>query len=316
MPLNFPSSPTNGQIYTDDNSAVWQFDGVAWNVITGTTKRLFNGVQVGISSSFYLTSTSTGISWDIENFDTGNYWSVSQPTRITVGSTGYYNLTCTFFTPNVGAGYEFVIKKNSTTTVTSTNINANQSAVYDETNFFSAGDYIEILASETTNTGYLSVDTVVQLTLLGLALGTGINSNSAFSGARTELTSAFNTTSTLTPLDWDVTVFDTNANALALQYWSALTPSRLTVLNNGFYQVSGVIETQSGLGGQFTVSLRKNGSTTITTATINSNDSVNIDRIYQLSANDYLEILVSDTLASGQITTESFLEIQRLGLSS
>lgn len=316
MPLNFPSTPANGDIYTDDNSVVWQFNGVVWNVITGTTKKLFNGVQLGISSPLYLTSTAANISWDIENFDTGNYWSVSQPTRITVGSTGYYNLTCTFFTPNVGAGYEFVIKKNSTTTITSTTMNANQSAVYNETNFFSAGDYIEILVSETTETGYVAVDTFVQLTLLGLALGAGVSSNSAFSGARTELTSAFNTTATLTPLDWDSTVFDTNANALALQYWSSSDPSKLTVLNNGFYQLSGIIETQSGVGGQFTVSLRKNGTTTITTATINSNDFVNIDRIYQLSANDYLEILVSDTLSSGQITTESYLEIQRLGISS
>ena len=37
MALNFPDNPTPGQQYTDPNNLVWEFNGVVWNPITGTS---------------------------------------------------------------------------------------------------------------------------------------------------------------------------------------------------------------------------------------------------------------------------------------
>jgi len=39
MAMNFPTSPTNGQTYTDGNSAVWTFNGTTWkrNYIASAT---------------------------------------------------------------------------------------------------------------------------------------------------------------------------------------------------------------------------------------------------------------------------------------
>lgn len=314
MPLIFPPSPTNGQTYTDDNSVVWQFNGTVWNVVTGTVKKLFNGVQVELSDNYFLTDTATAVNWDQTTYNTNNYWSVAQASRIVMPSTGYYTVNAVLVAPNVGAGYVFTIKKNGTTNITDVVLNANQTGDYNETNFFTAGDYIEIYASETTSTGYISTESYLAVTLLGLAVGAGISPANAFSGARVILTTAYNTTSTPTAMDWDATDFDVNANALALTYWNSLVPARLTVLTSGFYQIATFMQTEAGVGGSYTITLKKNG-TNLSTATVGSNDVLTLDQIYQLAANDYIEMFVSDTLSSGQITTDSYLEIQRLGIA-
>lgn len=315
MPLTFPPAPTVGQTYTDANSVVWQFDGIAWNVVTGTVKKLFNGVQVGLAFNAYLTTTATAIVWDDETYDTNNYWTMGQPTRITIPSTGYYVVNTVLFTPNVGAGYQFMVKKNGATNLVSVTLNANQSAEYNEINYFSAGEYLEIYASESTSSGYVNTDTFLSVTLQGLAVGSGVSAATAFSGAKTTLTADYNTGAVATALAWNNTVFDVNANALALTYWSVAQPSRLTVQTSGFYQIETFMETKAGVGGDYTISLKKNGSTTISTTTVPANEVVTLDQIYQLTANDYIEIYVNDTLASGQITADSYLQIQRLGIA-
>lgn len=315
MALIFPANPTNGQIYTDDNSVVWQYDGVAWNVVTGTTKRLYEGVKVGFSTDYALSSTLTAVDWDVESFDTDTYWTAGQPSRVTIPSTGYYNLNTNVFSTAAGQAYDIRVRQNGTTDIVSGTINASQTADYNETQWFDAGDYIQVLASENTAAGSLGSGSYLEVTLLGYATGTGVTPYAAFSGVRTDLTGAFSTTSTPTAIAWSGTDWDTNANALAETYWSAGTPSRLTVKVNGFYLIN--IQTQtSSSGGTYTITLRKNGTTAISTATIGANDSAFINQTFELAANDYFEIMVSDTLASGSITTQSYFEIIRQGYPS
>ncbi len=82
MPLNFPSTPVNGQQYTDNNAVMWEFDGVKWNVITGTANKMFSGCKVTLSSNVALTATSTAVTFDVEQYDTDSYFTPSFPKRI------------------------------------------------------------------------------------------------------------------------------------------------------------------------------------------------------------------------------------------
>lgn len=313
MALVFPPSPSVGDTYTDDNSVVWQYNGTVWNVVTGTVKKVFNGVKLTLSTTFTLSSVSTPINWDVEEFDTGQYYSVGQPTRITIQQTGYYSVNVVLFADTTGGGYDLSVKVNGTTTLTTGIINPNQSAEYYETVPLNAGDYIEVYASEAENTGGLTTDSFFEVIQLGLGVGTGVNPSAAFSGVRATLSSAFNTTSTPTGIAWTGTEFDTNANALALTYWSAGTPSRLTVKSTGYYSVQCFIQLGS-TGTGYAITLRKNGTTTLATNTgLSPNDQVWIEETYYLTTNDYIEILASDTGASGTITTDSHIELIRQG---
>jgi len=313
MPLNFPSTPTNGQVYTDDNSVVWQFDGVKWNIVTGTTKRLFLGVKVGFTINYSLTDTLTAVSWDLETFDTDDFYTAGMPSRITISGTGWYNLNTNIFSENAGSTYTVEIRKNNTTTIAQVTLGANQAADYNETIYLESGDYIELRASETSSTGALTSNTFMELTLLGYAVGTGITPYSAFSGVKTNLTSNFSTTATPTAIAWSGTDWDTNANALAETYWLSGSATRLTIKTNGFYQITSYNQTVNS-GGTYTITLKKNGTTNIATTTRGASDSAWLNQIYELVENDYIEVFVSDTLSSGAMNADTFLEIIRQGV--
>jgi len=313
MALIFPPTPSLGDTYTDDNSVVWQYNGTVWNVITGTVKKLFNGVKLKIASTFTLTDTSTAISWDTEVFDTGQYFNIAQPTRITIPQTGYYLVNTVAFADSSGAGYDIDLKLNGSSVITTGIFNPNQSAEYYETLLLNEGDYLELFASDNESTGGITNSSFFEVIQLGLGVGTGVNPSAAFSGVRTSLNPAFNVTSTPTAIAWTSTEFDTNANALALTYWSAGAPSRLTVKSNGYFSVQAYIQLGSA-GQNYTITLRKNGTTTLATNTgLSPSDQLWIEETYQLVADDYIEILASESGGSGTITTDAHLELIRQG---
>lgn len=313
MPLIFPPSPSVGATYTDDNSVVWQFDGVKWGVVTGTTKRLFNGVKTGLSMNYSLSNTLSPISWDVEYIDTNNYFSLLDPTKIYIPATGYYNVNINVFAETSGAGYNVEIRQNGVTTLSTGILNPNQAAALYQTVYFDQGDYVQFLASDSIAAGSLRDDTYLEIILVGYAIGTGITSYSAFSGVKTALNINYSTGSTPSAIIWTGTSFDTNANALAETYWNAGTPTRLTIKNTGYYEISSYLETDTS-GGTYTVTLRKNGNITISQATMQANETAALDQIYQLTQDDYIEIYVSDTLGSGAMTDESYLQIIRMGV--
>lgn len=312
MALIFPPSPSVGTTYTDDNSCVWQFDGVKWNIVTGTTKRMFNGVILGLSMNYSLTNVFTPVSWDVESIDTDSYFSPLQPSRITIPATGYYNLNLTIFADNSGASYDIQVVKNSTTIISDGHLNPNQTANFNDVISFNQGDYIQLVANETLSTGALTDETTLELVLMGYAVGTGVTPYSAFSGVKTELNVPYSTSNILTGIIWTNTEFDTNANALAETYWNVADPTKLTIKSNGYYTVNAYIVT-GAVGGTYTVTLKKNG-TIISTSNIGPNDSAYLNQIYQLNLNDYIEMFVSDSSGSGNITTESYLEVIRMGV--
>lgn len=312
MPLNFPSSPTNGQQYTDPNAVVWEFDGVKWNVVDGTANKTYSGVRVGFTTAYSLTATSTAVSFDDERFDTDTYFSVSTPTKVTVNRSGFFRVNFSIYTAATGSTYTVILKKNGTTNLGTATLSPNQFTNYDETLELDVGDYLEVYASESSSTGQFTTSSFLEVTRVGLALGTFVSSADAFSGARTKLTSSYATTNVSSAIAWNTVEFDQNANSAGNTYWSASATSRLTISLNGFYRVKSVIAV--GASETFTANLTKNGTTTLTSTTISPNGYAQVDEIYQLNQNDYLQLYVNDLNSTGSLLSTSYLEITRIGV--
>lgn len=317
MALNFPSSPTNGQLYTDDNSVVWLYDGTKWDVVTSNTKKFFSGAKSALTTTRSLTTTSTALTYDEQTYDTDNYYSGTNPSRLTVDRNGYYRINILILTGVTGSGLSYTVDvvKNGSTTLSSSNIGANQSATYDEIVELAAGDYIEIKASESNAVGTLLDGTMIELTRIGLTIGTGITSFEAFSGARAIVSSAVSMTSSPTGIAWTSTTFDSNADVLGGTYWTVSNASRLTVGVNGFFRIKSFVGTGTAGGtNSYTVAIKKNGSTTLTTINMSASETLEFDEIYELVDNDYIELVASNSGSVGTILNSAYLEIVRLGV--
>lgn len=317
MALNFPDSPTNGTTYTDSNSVLWQYDGVKWDVITGTTNRLFSGAKVALNTAAALTSTATALDWDVETFDVGSYFALTEASRITIPDTGFYRINSVLYTGTAGSGssYSVMIKVNNTITLSTATIAANQSASYDETVELQAGDYIQMFVSETNAVGTILTNSFLEVTRQGLTPGVGVTAATSFSGAKAEISTAVSTTSTATAITWASTEFDSNADALGNTYWTVASPTRLTVKQTGYFRVKILIATgTAGTANSYTVALKKNTSTTVSSVTLGPNDSASIDETYSLTADDYIEIFVSNSGSVGTILNTATFEITRLGI--
>lgn len=312
MALNFPSSPTNGQQYTDANAVVWEYDGVKWDVITGTANKMFSGCKISLSANINLTANSTAINFNTEEYDTDSYFTISTPTKITFNRDAFYRINLSAYTGTSGASHVITLKKNGITTLANTVIAPNQYTNFDQILQFSESDYIELYALDSAATGYLTTGTNIELTRVGLAQGTNIPSASAFSGVRTILSGTYNTTNTATPITWTSTVFNQNANPAGDFYWSAGTPNRITIGLTGFYRIKG--EIFAGPTEGIAINVRKNGSTSIANTSIPANGYGELDDIYQFNQNDYIQLLVNDTTSIGTITANTYLEVVRLGV--
>lgn len=312
MPLNFPSSPTNGQTYTDDNAVVWEFDGVKWNVITGTANKAFSGAKIKLSSNYSVTSTNTAISFDTEVIDTDSYFFNSSPQKITITKNAFYRINLSLYTGSLGASYTVTIKKNGLTTLSSTIISPNQYTNYDEIVELLSGDYIEVYVSESTSVGTLLPASFLEITRVGLFSGTSVPSAEAFSGVRGILTSDYLTTNTSTALTWNSTDFNQNANAAGNTYWTISDSSKFTISTAGFYRVKSVISV--GSAESCSVNLKQNNVSTLSSATINPNGYAQIDEIFEFNQNDYLQLFVRDDTSTGSIKQDTYLEIVRIGV--
>lgn len=318
MPLNFPSSPTALQTYTDDNGTVWEYDGTKWGVITSTSKKLFSGAKVRLTTVASLTSTPTALDFDVEDFDIGNYYDFNQASKFTISQTGYYKIAGTFYTGSSGSGesYSFLLKKNGNTILTTQTSSANQSANYDDTIFLNTNDYLEIFVSESTSTGTLLIGSYVEVQRLGFSAGSTINLADIFSGVRTIVNSDINLTSTATAVSWSSTSFNENADTFGNVYWAAGTPTRITIKTTGYYNIRSFLTTSSsGAVNSYVITLRKNNTTNIVSSVnLGPNDSANIDELFSFVANDYIELFVSNTGATGSILSSVYLELIRVGV--
>lgn len=139
----------------------------------------FSGVKVDLDQNVSTTSTPTAITWTatdiIYNINANAagslYWNNANPTRFTIATTGYYRLKALFLTGPDGAdnSYTINIRKNGTTVVESGSLGALDLLELDNTYQFNSTDYLEIVVSNTGNTGTIDAsDTTFAITRLGV----------------------------------------------------------------------------------------------------------------------------------------------------
>lgn len=315
--LNFPPTPSAGTQYTDDNSALWEFDGVKWNVITNPTKRFFNGAKALTSVPISLTTVATATIFNTEVFDTGNYFDLLDGAKLSISATGYYRISGTFYTSSNGSGnsYTATLKKNGTVTLTSQVFAPNQSAFYDSTLVLNAGDYLEIYSKEDTATGSLLADSYVEIQKVGTVPSAGISMFDAFSGARVITSSPISLASTATGVAWTTADYDVNADVLGDTYWTVSSSTRLTVKQTGYFRIKAFLATgTAGTGDSYNIALTKNGSVNLANTSVAATSILLVNETYQLSKDDYIELIASEAGSVGTLTTDSYLEIIRLGV--
>lgn len=316
--LSFPASPTNGQTYTDSNGKVWTYDSVKWNIDTSTTSKQFSGVRVILTAPVSLIATDTAISFT-ESYDTATYFLSVTPNTIFIPRTGYYRINLQVSTGANGSGNSYNISLNRNgLALFNDDMAANQNGIYDDTFLLDAGDELQLVASEADSVGTLTTGTSLEIQLVGYSFGGAITPGYEFSGVKLDLFANINTTSTATAITFtnDDIVYNLNANAAGDPYWSNAHPTRLTIGTTGYYRLKGYFLTgANGASNSYTVTIRKNGTTTVETTTLGALENVDLDETYQFTAADYLEILVSNSGNVGTIdASQTFFGITRLGV--
>lgn len=319
MALNFPISPTNGQEYIDSNGTVWEYNSTktVWAVKRHNELKEFSGAKLIFTTPFSLTSVSSAVSWDTSSFDTGVYFDgLDFPTKLTVTNTAYYriNVLLVTGTQGNGASYTFILKQNGNIIMTTDSAGPNQSIHYDEIHLLHSGDYIEIYASESGSSGTISTKSYFEIDRVGFSMGSSFSSRGAFSGAKLNLTTAENTTSTPTAITWDSTEFNVNADINGNVYWDVSESTKVTFYTTGYYRVKSLFETSAnGATDSYTVDLRLD-NTTLESSSLGPLDNLILDEIYNFSSGSYLQVYIDNTGSIGSITTDSYLEVIRVGV--
>lgn len=316
--LSFPANPTNGQQYTDDNGIVWEYlsSKTVWNILRDNSLKNFLGAKIQLNTSYALTSTLTAVSFDSEVFDVGNYYNSSFPTKLTVTNPGFYRLNLLIVASSLGSGasYTFTVKKNGTTVLTTTTAGPNQSISYDEIIQLFANDYIELYASEASDIGEIVEGSFFEIQNAGDLVGSEQSPATAFSGAKLGLSTAEALTSTLTAIDWTTTDFNTNADINGNVYWSAGQPSKASIYITGYYRIKAFIQAGSqGSDDSYEVDLRFS-NTPVVSSSLSPNDSLDFDDVYNLSSGSYVQFFASELGNVGEIASNSYFEIIRLGV--
>lgn len=318
MALNFPSSPTNLQQYTDSNGIVWEYTsgkGV-WSVYRDDSLKEFSGAKIVLDTNEALTSTLTAVSFDSEQFDIGSYFSALTPTKLNINKPGFYRVNLVVVAGSLGSGasYTFTVKKNGVTTITTTNAGANQSVSYSEILELVYGDYIELYASEADGVGEIVAGSFFDIENVGDSLGSAQSTATKFSGVKLNLTSNESLVSSFSAVTWDSAYFNTNADINGSFYWNISDSTKAKISTNGYYRIKTYVKVGTlGSNGSYTIDLRVNG-TSYSSSSLSPNDSLDYDDVYNLTSGSYVQLFAKESGGVGTLTTDSFFELIRLGV--
>lgn len=319
MALNFPSSPSDLQLYTDPNLVQWRYDASkgVWDKFLSEPTKQFFGAKLILTNNKSLSANLLSIEFDDVEFDTSNYFNFDEyPSRITINRTGYYRLNLIIGTSNQGTGasYTFSIKKNGNITISNDTAGPNQYLYYDDIVLLYSGDYVELYGSDSSSIGEITTDSFFEIERIGIGLGTPTTSSTAFSGVKVILESDVLLTSTPTSIEWDNAPINVNADSNGNLYWNNSVKSDVSIYTNGYYRIKGMLETNTlGSSNSYTISLRAAGSE-LETTTIGPNERIDIDETYYITSGSIVDMQVSNSSSIGSITSNSFLLITRQGI--
>lgn len=173
------------EVFGSENASVGQFTDKSEFLIyrigfapgTGISNHsAFSGVRGVLNGVVNASSTPTNVSWGTTTFNananvTGDlYWYSGAPDRLTVRTDGFYRCRCFVKTTSAGGQntYTLEIKKNGTTTVDTVAIGPNDQLDFDEVLSLSSDDFIQLILSNSDNTGGVTTDTYLELVREGV----------------------------------------------------------------------------------------------------------------------------------------------------
>jgi hypothetical protein len=318
MALNFPITPTDGQQYIDENNIVWQYSSVkgVWNKFKSNQLKEFIGSKIVFTADKSLTTVLSPCPFDLASFDTGQFFTQNSPSHLTANRTGYYriNVLVQTGTEGTGASYTFSVRKNGTVNLTTETAGANQFVFYDDILLLTDGDYIELWASELSAVGTITTSCFLEIQRVGFALGSTFSTSDAFSGVKLLLDNPVSTTSILSPLDWDTSQYNINADINGNVYWNPNSASRVDISTTGYYRIKSFIQTNTdGTSDSYTIDLRLDGST-LESGSLGPVETLELDEVYNFTSGSYLQFFVNNSGSIGEITTDSFFQMTRLGV--
>lgn len=320
MALNFPTSPTNLQQYTDSNGIVWEYLSVksVWNKKSDTNIKQFSGAKISLSANLGLISTTSQVAFDVVDFDTNSYTNIAvNSSRISISINGYYRVSALFETGPLGAGstYNFVVKKNGVTELANSTASPNQFISYDEVLQLNSGDYIECYIHEDDGIGTILNTSFFEIYRIGYAIGSSFSPLDSFSGVKLTLSANESMVSTPTAINWDAADYNVNADINGNVYWSISTSPKISIYTDGYYRLkSSFVANSIGGSNSYNINIKATGSTTIESASLGALENIELDETYYFPSGTYIEVYASNTGSIGQLTTDSYLQLTRIGV--
>lgn len=270
--------------------------------VSGVTARAYTtATQPFASSGAGPPSTWTAVSFSGVRWDTSKFWSSASPTRLTIPSPGYYNVGGAVRSNLTGSLVQIGAIRVNGSAFISQRGGAWGSAVTACSNpegdwYLNGGDYVELLVASS-----------VSGSLAGIAAESGelwvssLDLTISALSARVRQTTG-HITAAGAALPFDAKDYDTGS------FWSAASPTRLTVATPGYYRVWVSV---SGGTSSDSIALRVNGSTVIARSPSNtgfslahytpppaSNYVVYAVSTWRFAAHDYIEAISADGYGS------------------
>lgn len=147
---------------------------------TGVSNHVaFSGVRAILNASSNTTSSPLATTWNNVDFNTNAnvlgdlYWYNTEPERLTIRASGYYKVRSFVSTSSAGSEDSYTISLRRTRGVTPTNLttinmSANDFIELDEIFYFLEDDFIELMISNSDNTGAILNTSYLELVREGV----------------------------------------------------------------------------------------------------------------------------------------------------
>ena len=250
-------------------------------------------------------SSETALSFSATEYNYGTLWAVGSPTKLTAQTAGVYAIEAWCSITKAAGGRRYIAIRVNGNLYPATQTDTAPNATYDTQLevgcqiHLNVGDYIEVVfyqnSSGALNTGYnvnyppyVAAYLVRPDSALAPTLSATLDACRVYRSVTTSATGGGAT---------DTISFDTLEYNYGNTLWVVGTPTRITAVVAGVYQVSGEVISDTGTAGTRTVSIVKGVSSIVT---VRNSADPNGNRNYQniscgthMAVGDYLTLTIS-----------------------